>query len=146
MSIAFKIEGVSKPKLRYRMVSIWLKQVILKFGYITGELTYIFCDDEYLKVINSKYLQHDYYTDIVTFDYGEDKVVAGDMFISIDRVKENSVLFECSVEDEFLRVIVHGLLHLMCFDDKEDNEREAMRRAENECIFMYKKICDEFIR
>lgn len=146
MSISFNKEGVVKPKLRYRIVSIWLKQVVIKFGYITGDLNYIFCDDEYLKEINSKYLNHDYYTDIVTFDYGENKVVSGDMFISVNRVKENSGLFKCDLHEEFLRVIVHGLLHLMGFVDSSDNERETMRRLENECIFMYMEICNECIK
>lgn len=146
MSISYTYEGVKRPKLRYRMVSIWLKQVVLKFGCITGDLTYIFCDDEYLKEINSKYLNHDFYTDIVTFDYREGKVVSGDMFISINRVKENSELFKSDLKDEFLRVIVHGLLHLLEFVDSTDVERETMRRIENECIIMFKRICSEYIK
>lgn len=146
MSISYHTEGVTKPKLKYRIVSAWLKQVIVKFGYITGELTYIFCDDEYLKEINSKYLNHDYYTDIVTFDYGEGKIVSGDMFISINRVKENAKLFTCDLSDEFLRVIVHGLLHLIGFKDGSEFERETMRQKENECTFMYKEISNECIK
>ncbi len=146
MAIVFNAEVVSKPKLRYRIVSSWLKQVVLKFGCITGDLTYIFCSDEYLKEINYKYLNHDYYTDIVTFDYREGKVVSGDMFISVDRVVENSGLFHCEVNDEFLRVIVHGLLHLLDFKDSSDQEKTNMRDKENECIFMYKEICNECIK
>jgi len=146
MSILYNSEEVNKPKLRYRIVSIWLKQVVLKFGFITGDLSYIFCNDEYLKAINSKYLNHDYYTDIVTFDYREGNVVSGDMFISVDRVIENSQLFKCNVNDEFLRVIVHGLLHLLKFNDGNDQEKVIMREKENECIFMYKEICNEYIK
>lgn len=146
MSISYIAEGVKKPKLRYNIISKWLKQVIVKFGYITGDLTFIFCDDEYLKEINFKYLKHDFYTDIVTFDYREDKIVSGDMFISINRVRENSELFQCDLNDEFLRVIVHGLLHLLEYTDGTNEGKEIMRRIENECIFMFKNICNECIK
>ena len=146
MSISFHIESVSKPRLKYRIVSIWLKQVVLKYGCITGDLTYIFCSDEYLKDINSKYLGHDYYTDIVTFDYNEGKIVSGDMFISVNRVKENSELFKCDLNEEFLRVMVHGLLHLIGYNDGSDLERGTMRKLENECIFMYKEIWNDGIK
>ena len=146
MSILYNTEEVIKPKLRYRIVSIWLKQVVLKFGCITGDLSYIFCNDDYLKAINSKYLNHYYYTDIVTFDYKEGNVVSGDMFISVDRVIENAAIFQCDVKDEFLRVMVHGLLHLLDFKDSNDDEKYVMREKENECVFMYKKICNEYTK
>ena len=146
MSILYNAEEVKKPKLRYRIVSSWLKQVVLKFGCITGDLSYIFCNDEYLKVLNAKYLMHDYFTDIVTFDYREGDVVSGDMFISVDRVIENAAIFQCDVKDEFLRVIVHGLLHLLDFSDSNDQEKMIMREKENECIFMYKEIYNEYIK
>jgi len=140
MSITYHSEGVKKPKLQYRCVSVWIKQVITKFDFEAGNLTYIFCDDEYLKILNLKYLNHDYYTDIVTFDYNEGKVISGDMFISLDRVKENAVLFNCNFTDELLRVIVHGLLHLLGYKDSNDNEKAIMRTVENECIFMFKEL------
>jgi len=146
MGIVYNDEHVNKPKLKYRIVSKWLKHVVFKFGYITGDMSYIFCSDEYLKEINSKYLDHDYYTDIVTFDYKEGNVISGDMFISVDRVIENSVLYNCNLEDEFLRVIVHGVLHLMGFNDSNETEKLTMREKENECIFMYKEICNEYIK
>jgi len=146
MSILYNTEEVIKPKLRYRIVSIWLKQVVLKFGCITGDLSYIFCNDDYLKAINSKYLNHYYYTDIVTFDYKEGNVVSGDMFISVDRVIENAAIFQCDVKDEFLRVMVHGLLHLLDFKDSNDREKLIMREKEDECVFMYKKICNEYTK
>ena len=146
MAILYSSEIVGKPKLRYRMVTKWLKQVVLDLGYSVGDLTYIFCSDEYLKEINSKYLKHDYYTDIVTFDYREGDRISGDMFISVDRVAENAILFECDINDEFLRVIVHGLLHLLRFDDSCDEERMIIRNKENECILKYKDICNECIK
>ena len=146
MAIVYNAEHVNKPKLKYRVVSKWLKQVVLKFGYITGNMTYVFCSDEYLKEINSKYLNHDYYTDIVTFDYKEGNIISGDMFISVDRVIENSVVYKCNLEDEFLRVIVHGVLHLVGLNDSNETEKLTMREKENECIFMYKEICNEYVK
>lgn len=146
MAIVYNAEHVNKPKLKYRIVSKWLKHVVLKFGYITGDMSYIFCNDEYLKEINSKYLEHDYYTDIVTFDYKEGNVISGDMFISVDRVIENSVVYKCNLEDEFLRVIVHGVLHMVGLNDINETEKLSMREKENECIFMYKEICNEHIK
>ena len=146
MGVAFQAEGVKKPKLRYRIISGWLKQMVLKFNCVNGNLTYIFCDDEYLKKINNQYLNHDYYTDIVTFDYCENKVVSGDMFISLDRVKENAVFFECKLDDELLRVMVHGLLHLLGLKDSSQIESAAMRKAENEAIILYKEIEHECIK
>ncbi len=146
MSISFHNEGVKKPKLPYRIVSTWLKAIISRFNCITGDLTYIFCDDEYLKDINNKYLQHDYYTDIVTFDYCKENNISGDMFISVERVQENSVLFECNFENELLRVMVHGLLHLLGHKDKTESETETMRGLENECIFMFREICNGCIK
>lgn len=146
MSISYLVENVSKPKLRYRLITSWLKQVIEKHSRLTGNLTYIFCDDEYLRNINVKYLNHDYYTDIVTFDYCEENIVSGDMLISIDRVKENSVLFKSDINDELLRVMVHGLLHLLGFKDGTDLEKTIMRKNEDECILIFKKICNERIK
>jgi probable rRNA maturation factor len=140
MSITFHTEEVKRPKLKYRIVSAWLKQIIIKYNCVPGDLTYVFCDDEYLKGINVKFLDHDYYTDIVTFDYCMDEVISGDMFISIERVKENSVLFESTFNDELLRVMVHGLLHLLRYSDSTDSETETMRQMENECILMYREI------
>ena len=146
MAIVYNAEHVKKPKLKYRIISKWLTHVMLKFGYLTGDLSYIFCSDEYLKEINSKYLDHDYYTDIVTFDYKEGNVISGDLFISVDRVNENSVVYKCILEDEFLRVIVHGVLHLVGLNDSNEIEKLTMREKENECIFMYKEICNEYIK
>jgi len=93
-----------------------------------------------------QYLNHDYYTDIVTFDYTEHGIISGDMFISVNRVIENSQLFNCEPDIEFLRVIVHGLLHLLGFKDSSDDEKEVMRQTENECLFMFKEIKDGCIK
>jgi rRNA maturation RNase YbeY len=147
MAISYVSEGVKKPKLSYLIISKWLEQVIVKFGYLTGDLTFIFCDDEYLKDVNLKYLNHDFYTDIVTFDYrNEGSVISGDMFISINRVKENSAFFSCDINDEFLRVMVHGILHLLEFNDITDEEKRLMRSTEDECIFMFKEFINESVK
>jgi rRNA maturation RNase YbeY len=147
MAISYVSEGVKKPKLSYLIISKWLEQVIVKFGYLTGDLTFIFCDDEYLKDVNLKYLNHDFYTDIVTFDYrNEGSVISGDMFISINRVKENSAFFSCDINDEFLRVMVHGILHLLEFNDITDEEKRLMRSTEDECIFMFKEFINVSVK
>jgi len=140
MSISYIAEGVTRPKLKFRTISLWLKQIIKKYNRIPGDLTYIYCNDEYLKEINIRYLKHDYYTDIVTFDYCSDEIISGDMIISLDRVKENSVLFNNNFTDELLRVMVHGLLHLLGYLDSTESEKETMRRIESECILMYREI------
>ncbi len=105
-----------------------------------GQLTYIFCSDEYLLEINKQYLHADYLTDVITFDYCQKEFVSGDIFISVDRVKENSVLFSQSYFDEMLRVVVHGLLHLCGYKDKKEKEQQQMRKKENYYIEKYKKL------
>lgn len=140
MSISYIAEDTTRPKLRYRILTKWIKLIIEKYDHTSGDLTYIFCSDEYLRNINQKFLSHDYYTDIVTFDYGLGKKVSGDMFISIDRVKENSCFFNVSIEEELLRVIIHGLLHLLGYKDSTDEEKMIMRQIESDCIFLYKGL------
>jgi probable rRNA maturation factor len=146
MSISFLTEGLIKPKLKYKIIVLWLNEVVKHFSFRPGSLTYIFCKDEYLKEINIKFLNHDYFTDIITFDYSENMILSGDMFISVDRVNENSILFDVTFEDEMLRVIVHGLLHLIGFKDASDNDKNIIRELENECIFMYREIANEYIK
>lgn len=100
----------------------------------TGDIAYIFCSDERILEINKQYLQHDYYTDIITFDYSEDNIISGDIFISIDTVKSNSLDFGSDFETELLRVIIHGILHLCGQDDKSPELRMEMTRKENEAL------------
>ena len=139
MGILFVAENIKRPKHHYKNISVWLNQIILKYGHSTGDLTVIFCKDEYLRGINEKFLAHDYYTDIITFDYSVNKILSGDLFISVDRVLENSFLFKHSFSDELLRVIVHGLLHLIGFKDSMEEEKSIMRELENECLIMYQE-------
>ena len=109
----------------------WLSQVATMEKKILGELNLIFCSDDYLLEINKEYLDHDYYTDIITFDYTQGEVLSGDLFISIDRVKDNAKSFEAETKEEILRVVVHGFLHLAGYEDKTENKEKEMRLKED---------------
>lgn len=130
--IAFLTEDITfelKEKLKHKA---WLKDAARAEGFNIGELNYIFCSDAYLLDINQKYLGHDTLTDIVTFDNSEDpKIIEGDIFISIERVRENALKFD-TVASELKRVMVHGLLHLAGHKDKDKAQKELMRNKENE--------------
>lgn len=115
----------------------WVAYSCASEGYALGELNYIFCDDNYLLDINQRYLQHDDFTDIITFDYTQGKVIAGDIYISIDRVKENAKTYKASFENELLRVMAHGLLHLAGYKDKSAVETAQMRTKEEEKIKLF---------
>lgn len=105
-----------------------------------GELSFIFCNDDYILDVNQKYLEHDYYTDVITFDYSEDDVLSGDIFISVDTVRSNSELFKTDMEEEFNRVLCHSLLHLIGFKDKMPEEEQEMRQNEDKCLNLLKTI------
>jgi len=120
----------------------WLKSIIEKNNKRVGEINYIFCDDPYLLEINQKYLNHDYFTDIITFDYSEGKKIHGDIYISIDRVRENATLFNQTFDNELLRVLSHGVLHLCGFDDQNQEDKIQMTNQEDEAILLY----DSFIK
>ncbi len=109
----------------------WLNSVVTHEGCLLGEVSLIFCSDDYLLDLNRKYLNHDYYTDIITFDYSESGIVSGDLFISIDRVRENSAENGVMVHMELKRVVVHGVLHLLGYKDKTVSETKLMRDKEN---------------
>tara|TARA_R110002051_G_scaffold171982_3_gene242431 strand:- start:18821 stop:19240 length:420 start_codon:yes stop_codon:yes gene_type:complete len=115
----------------------WIYQTCKTEGYTIKELNYIFCTDEYLLKINQDFLQHDYLTDIITFDYVSGKNVSGDLYISIDRVKENAEEFNVSFDNELKRVMVHGVLHLMGYSDKSDTATAEMRAKEEEKIKLF---------
>ncbi len=142
MTIHFFEEQIKKPRLKYRLVSKWIKQIIELHNRKTGNLSYIFCSNSFLLQINNKYLQHDYFTDIITFDYVKENTIEGDVFISCEMVKENSKIFGVNLEDEFLRVVSHGVLHLLGYGDGTESEKLLMREKESECISLYKKIED----
>ena len=134
--IVFEAEGVEMPALDREVVGKWLVAVADGFGKTVGTLTYIFCNDEQILQVNREFLQHDYYTDIITFDYSTRRRIAGDMFISLDTVLTNAELFGRTYEDELRRVVVHGVLHLLGINDKGPGEREVMERHENDALAM----------
>ena len=139
MAISFSLE--TKYNLKSRtLIKKWLKQIIENKGYKLGTLSYILCDDDYLLEINKQYLQHEFYTDIITFDYVENGVINGDIFISVDRVKENAASFGVSEREELMRVFAHGVLHLIGLKDATSEEASQMRKAENESLELLKEL------
>ena len=118
-------------------IAAWISKVIKSENKKEGEINYIFCDDEYLLEINKEHLQHDYYTDIISFDYSVGNEINGDLFISVDRVRENAQDFHVTFEDELKRVIVHGVLHYCGYKDKSEAEALTMRSKEDEKLAMF---------
>jgi rRNA maturation RNase YbeY len=112
----------------------WISKVCSSENYEFGDISLIFCSDEYLLDMNRTHLDHDYYTDIITFDYTENQIVSGDLFISIDRVRDNASDFNVSFDHELHRVIIHGVLHLCGYKDKSDYEEKLMRTKENNAL------------
>ena len=131
ISFDFVCESGFKPSVSHK---IWLQQVIRKEGKVPGDIAYIFCDDEYMLERNVAFLNHDTYTDIITFDECVGNIVAGSILISLDRVGENAEAFGKSFENEFLRVLVHGTLHLCGYKDKTEDEAKTMRQKEDESL------------
>ena len=131
ISFDFVCESSFKPSVSHK---IWLQQVIRKEGKVPGDIAYIFCDDEYMLERNVAFLNHDTYTDIITFDECVGNIVAGSILISLDRVGENAEAFGKSFENEFLRVLVHGTLHLCGYKDKTEDEAKTMRQKEDESL------------
>lgn len=138
--ISFETKNVVMPLLDLSKICKWLEEVATTHNKKIGNLNYLFCDDEEILKVNKKFLQHDYYTDIITFDYSRKNRVGGDLFISLDTVKTNSEKFNVSYDSELLRVIVHGLLHLCGINDKGPGEREIMEKQENNALNLFKDI------
>ena len=134
--ITYNSEGVRMPKIKKRDTSAWIKAVAASYGRKVGEIGYLFVDDEKILEVNREYLGHDYYTDVITFDYDEDDTVSGDIVISLDTVRSNAQLFGKAYEEELYRVIIHGILHLCGINDKGPGEREIMEAAENKALAM----------
>lgn len=140
MNIQFFNEDVELPRLDVERVKKWLNFIAKKHDKVVGDLSYIFCSDDYLLSVNRQYLDHDYLTDIITFDYTEGSIISGDVFISTDRVSENAIEFNVSDDEELLRVISHGVLHLIGFNDKNDADQKVMTQQENASILDYHNI------
>lgn len=136
MAISFQ-SNINFNLSNKRKVKTWIKNVVTKYGFKIGDVTILFTDDEYIKELNIKYLNHQYFTDILTFDYSSGLVLNGDIVISIDTVRSNSILYSTSIDDELLRVIIHGFLHLLGFNDKSSEESRKMRELEDGALNIF---------
>lgn len=140
MSITYYSENIVLPSFKKRMVNQWIKKIALNFNKSVGAIAYLFCSDDKILEVNRQYLQHDYYTDIITFDYSENNIISGDLFISLDTVKTNAEKFEVDYMEELYRVIIHGILHLCGVSDKTIEEQNEMRQEENKALVFLKEI------
>lgn len=138
--ITYNAEGVDMPAIKHRETTEWLRAVAATYGKKIGEVGYEFCNDEKILEVNKQYLHHDYYTDVITFDYCEGDTLNGDIVISLDTVKSNSEQFHTDYTEELHRVIVHGILHLCGINDKGPGEREIMEAAENKALKLFHQI------
>jgi len=140
MAIYFSSENIHfdlKGKMR---VKRWITDIIKAQGKKVGDISYLFCDDAYLIEVNRSYLNHDTYTDIITFDYVEDNLISGDIIISVERVKENAQLFGSTFDQELHRVIIHGILHLLGQGDKTAPEAAQMRKKEEAALAVWNSM------
>ncbi|MCD8318849.1 MAG: rRNA maturation RNase YbeY [Paraprevotella sp.] len=135
--VTYNVDGVKMPKIKKRENTEWIKTVAAGYGKKVGEIAYIFVNDEKILEVNRQYLQHDYYTDIITFDYCEGDVISGDLFISLDTVRTNAEQVGATYEQELNRVIIHGILHLCGINDKGPGEREIMEAAEDKALALH---------
>lgn len=141
--ITYNAEGVKLPKIGKRDTTRWIKAVAATHNRKVGEIGYMFVDDEKILEVNNEYLGHDYYTDIITFDYCEGNVLNGDIVISLDTVRTNAEKFGKTYEDELFRVIIHGVLHLCGINDKGPGEREIMEENENKALALLRQMESE---
>lgn len=141
--ITYNVIDVKMPKISHRETTKWVRAVTASYGKRVGEVAYVFCNDDKILEVNRQYLKHDYFTDIITFDYCEGDMLSGDLFISLDTVRTNAELFHKTYDDELHRVIIHGILHLVGINDKGPGEREIMEAAENKALDLLQKLRQE---
>lgn len=132
--IQYITEEVKLPNIQKSKITRWIKDIASVYDKKAGDIVFIFCNDERILEVNKKYLQHDYFTDIITFDYSEGTIISGDIFISVDTVASNANDFGVSFEDEIHRIMIHGILHLCGQDDKTTESREIMTKKENSAL------------
>ena len=132
--ITYNAEDVKRPTIKKRETTRWIKKVAATYGRKVGEIGYMFVNDEKILEVNNEYLGHDYYTDVITFDYCEGNILNGDIVISLDTVRTNAEKFGKTYEEELYRVIIHGILHLCGINDKGPGEREIMEENENKAL------------
>jgi len=138
--ITYNTDGVKMPAIKKRETTAWIKKVAASYGRKVGEIGYMFVNDEKILEVNNEYLGHDYYTDIITFDYDEGDVLNGDLVISLDTVRTNAQQFGKPYNEELHRVIIHGILHLCGINDKGPGERQQMEAAENRALQLLQQI------
>lgn len=143
MSVRFSIQSGNFQLNNTESIKKWISEVVKGRGGVVGNINYLFCDDDYLLDVNLRYLNHDTYTDIITFDYVVASFISGDIFISVDRVRENATIFGVEFQRELLRVIIHGVLHLLGQGDKSDAEAAEMRHQEEEALAVWDKLFHE---
>ena len=132
--ITYNSDGIGMPKIKRRANTAWIRSVAASYGKRVGDVGYMFVNDEKILEVNRQYLGHDYYTDIITFDYDEGDILNGDLVISLDTVRSNAAMLGKDYEEELYRVIIHGVLHLCGINDKGPGEREQMEAAENRAL------------
>lgn len=132
--ITYNSENVAVPAIKRRKITAWIRAVAARYERKVGDIGYLFVDDEKILSVNREFLKHDYYTDIITFDYSEGDVIIGDIVISLDTVRTNAAQYGKTYNEELHRVIIHGILHLCGINDKGPGEREIMEKAENEAL------------
>ena len=135
--ITYNAEGISMPKIKKRLTSKWIKAVAASHGRKVGEVGYLFVNDDKILEVNREYLGHDYYTDIITFDYDEDDVINGDLVISLDTVRTNAEKFAKSYDDELHRVIIHGILHLLGYDHVTPEQERQMFGLQRQLLLTF---------
>ena len=136
MPITFDSDNIEFPDIDKNKIAIWIKKVAAIYNKEIGEIAYIFCNDEKILEINMEFLKHDFYTDIISFDYTEGDIISGDIFISIDTVRSNSQKYTSDYQEELHRVIIHGVLHLCGLNDNFEEEKMIMRDAENRALLL----------
>ena len=140
-NINFFFEDLTEPNLDYQKISVWLSSLIKNHGYKLSEINYILCSDEYLLVVNQEHLNHDYYTDIITFDNSEEEeTIESDIFVSVERVEDNAIEHKEEFSTEIIRVLAHGVLHLLGFKDKTAEDATEMRIQEEKAIVLYSSL------
>lgn len=138
--IEFEVDGVVMPSLDFRRVERWIAAVAAVYDKMPARISYCFCSDEIILKANREFLSHDYFTDVITFDYSRNDRISGDILISLDTVADNAKLAGDNYVRELLRVIIHGVLHLCGIDDKGPGEREIMEREENRALRLYDEM------
>lgn len=141
--IGFETKNVELPELDFGKVEAWLGEVAVSHGKRIGNVNYLFCDDEEILRVNREFLRHDYFTDIITFDYSRRDRIGGDIFISLDTVRSNAEDLGVAYDNELLRVIAHGVLHLCGIDDKGPGEREIMEANEDAALALWTELKEE---